>query len=33
MGAPSEVRDEQMRELHIGTVLPPPKSDAPGSSH
>jgi aspartyl-tRNA synthetase len=33
MGAPSEVRDEQMRELHIRTVLPPPKSDAPGSTH
>jgi aspartyl-tRNA synthetase len=31
MGAPSEVRDEQLKELHIRVVLPPPKPDAPTS--
>jgi aspartyl-tRNA synthetase len=29
MGAPSEVRDEQLEELHIRVVMPPPKPDAP----
>jgi aspartyl-tRNA synthetase len=31
MGAPSEVRDEQLKELHIRIVPPAPKSDAPKS--
>jgi aspartyl-tRNA synthetase len=31
MGAPSEVRDEQLKELHIRIVPPAPKSEAPKS--
>ena len=31
MGAPGEVRDEQLKELHIRVVPPPPKPDAPKS--
>ena len=31
MGAPSEVRDEQLKELHIRVVPPPPKPEAPKS--
>jgi aspartyl-tRNA synthetase len=29
MGAPSEVREEQLKELHIRIVQPPPKPEAP----
>jgi aspartyl-tRNA synthetase len=29
MGAPSEVRKEQLEELHIRVVMPPPKSEQP----
>jgi aspartyl-tRNA synthetase len=31
MGAPSEVRDEQLKELHIRVVQPPPKPETPKS--
>jgi aspartyl-tRNA synthetase len=31
MGAPSEVREEQLKELHIRIVPPPPKPEAPKS--
>jgi aspartyl-tRNA synthetase len=31
MGAPSEVREDQLKELHIRIVQPPPKPDAPKS--
>jgi aspartyl-tRNA synthetase len=31
MGAPSEAREEQLKELHIRIVPPPPKPDAPKS--
>ncbi|HWO14264.1 MAG TPA: aspartate--tRNA ligase [Polyangiaceae bacterium] len=31
MGAPSEVREEQLKELHIRVVPPPPKPEAPKS--
>jgi len=31
MGAPSEVRDEQLKELHIRVVPPAPKSESPKS--
>jgi aspartyl-tRNA synthetase len=31
MGAPSEVREEQLKELHIRIVQPPPKPEAPKS--